>query len=215
MYGTTLICGFARIHGYPVGIVANNGILFSESAQKGAHFIELCSQRGIPLVFLQNITGFMVGRKYENEGIAKHGAKMVTAVACAKVPKFTVIVGGSFGAGNYGMCGRAYSPKFLWMWPNSRISVMGGEQAANVLAQIKRDNFERRGEEMWSEDEEKAFKKPIEDQYEKQGHPYYSSARLWDDGIIDPADTRMVLGLGLSVAMNKEAEETKFGVFRM
>ena len=215
MYGTTLICGFARIHGYPVGIVANNGILFSESAQKGAHFIELCSQRGIPLVFLQNITGFMVGRKYENEGIAKHGAKMVTAVACAKVPKFTVIVGGSFGAGNYGMCGRAYSPKFLWMWPNSRISVMGGEQAANVLAQIKRDNFERRGEEMWSEDEEKAFKKPIEDQYEKQGHPYYSSARLWDDGIIDPADTRMVLGLGLSAAMNKEAEETKFGVFRM
>lgn len=215
LYGTTLICGFARIHGYPVGIVANNGILFSESAQKGAHFIELCSQRGIPLVFLQNITGFMVGRKYENEGIAKHGAKMVTAVACAKVPKFTVVVGGSFGAGNYGMCGRAYSPKFLWMWPNSRISVMGGEQAANVLAQIKRDNFERRGEEMWSDDEEKAFKKPIEDQYEKQGHPYYSSARLWDDGIIDPADTRMVLGLGLSVAMNKEAEETKFGVFRM
>lgn len=215
MYGTTLICGFARIHGYPVGIVANNGVLFSESALKGAHFIELCSQRGIPLVFLQNITGFMVGRKYENEGIAKNGAKMVTAVACAKVPKFTVIVGGSFGAGNYGMCGRAYSPKFLWMWPNARISVMGGEQAANVLAQIKSDNFERKGEPAWSEDEEKAFKKPIEDQYETQGHPYYSSARLWDDGIIDPADTRMVLGLGLSVAMNKEAEETKFGIFRM
>lgn len=215
LYGNTLICGFARIHGYPVGIVANNGILFSESALKGAHFIELCSQRGIPLVFLQNITGFMVGRKYENEGIAKHGAKMVTAVACAKVPKFTVIVGGSFGAGNYGMCGRAYSPRFLWMWPNARISVMGGEQAANVLAQIKRDNFERSGQPMWSAEEEKEFKRPIEEQYEKQGHPYYSSARLWDDGIIDPADTRMVLGLGLSAAMNKEAEETKFGVFRM
>lgn len=215
MYGNTLICGFARIHGYPVGIVANNGILFSESAQKGAHFIELCSQRGIPLVFLQNITGFMVGRKYENEGIAKHGAKMVTAVACARVPKFTIIVGGSFGAGNYGMCGRAYSPRFLWMWPNSRISVMGGEQAANVLAQIKHDNFERKGEPIWSDEEEKAFKKPIEDQYEAQGHPYYSSARLWDDGIIDPADTRTVLGLALSAAMNKDAEETKFGVFRM
>ncbi|WP_144395041.1 carboxyl transferase domain-containing protein [Pleionea sediminis] len=214
LYGNTLICGFAKIWGYPVGIIANNGILFSESALKGAHFIELCCQRNIPLVFLQNITGFMVGRKYENSGIAKNGAKMVTAVACAKVPKFTVIVGGSFGAGNYGMCGRAYSPRFLWMWPNSRISVMGGEQAANVLAQVKRDNFDRKGIE-WSEEEEKKFKAPIEEQYETQGHPYYASARLWDDGIIDPADTRTVLGLGLSVSLNKEQEDTQFGVFRM
>jgi len=214
LYGNTLICGFARIWGYPVGIIANNGILFSESALKGAHFIELCCQRNIPLVFLQNITGFMVGKKYENGGIAKNGAKMVTAVACAKVPKFTVIVGGSFGAGNYGMCGRAYSPRFLWMWPNARISVMGGEQAANVLAQVKRDNFNLKGVE-WSKDEEKAFKKPIEEMYETQGHPYYASARLWDDGIIDPADTRQVLGLGLSTSLNAPTETTKFGIFRM
>ncbi len=214
LYGTTLVCGFAKIWGYPVGIVANNGILFSESALKGAHFIELCCQRNIPLVFLQNITGFMVGRKYETSGIAKNGAKMVTAVACAKVPKFTVIVGGSFGAGNYGMCGRAYSPKFLWMWPNARISVMGGEQAANVLAQVKRDNFERQGVE-WSAEEEEKFKAPIQEQYETQGHPYYASARLWDDGIIDPADTRQVLGLGLSLQLNAPQEDTKFGVFRM
>lgn len=214
LYGNTLICGFARIWGYPVGIIANNGILFSESALKGAHFIELCCQRNIPLVFLQNITGFMVGRKYENGGIAKNGAKMVTAVACAKVPKFTVIVGGSFGAGNYGMCGRAFSPRFLWMWPNARISVMGGEQAANVLAQVKRDNFDRKGIN-WSVEDEADFKAPIEKMYETQGHPYYASARLWDDGIIDPADTRQVLGLGLSASLNAPTEETKFGVFRM
>ena len=214
LYGTTLVTGFARIFGYPVGIVANNGILFSESAQKGAHFIELCSQRGIPLVFLQNITGFMVGRKYEAGGIAKDGAKMVTAVACAKVPKFTVIIGGSFGAGNYGMCGRAYSPRFLWMWPNARISVMGGEQAANVLAQVRRDGLEAQGKS-WSPEDEEAFKAPIRQQYEDQGHPYYASARLWDDGIIDPADTRMVLGLGLSAALNAPIEKTTFGVFRM
>jgi len=214
LYGNTLICGFARIYGYPVGIIANNGILFSESALKGAHFIELCCQRNIPLVFLQNITGFMVGKKYENSGIAKNGAKMVTAVACAKVPKFTVIVGGSFGAGNYGMCGRAYSPRFLWMWPNARISVMGGEQAANVLAQVKRDNFARKNIK-WTTEQEAEFKKPIEQMYEIQGHPYYASARLWDDGIIDPADTRKVLGLGLSVSLNAPTEETKFGVFRM
>jgi 3-methylcrotonyl-CoA carboxylase beta subunit len=213
-YGTTLVCGFARIYGYPVGIVANNGILFSESALKGAHFIELCAQRGIPLVFLQNITGFMVGRKYENGGIARDGAKMVTAVATAKVPKFTVVIGGSFGAGNYGMCGRAYSPRFLWMWPNARISVMGGEQAAGVLATVKRDGMEAAGK-TWSAEEEAAFKAPIREQYETQGHPYYASARLWDDGIIDPADTRRVLGLGLSAAMNAPAEETKFGIFRM
>ncbi|MBW7902824.1 MAG: methylcrotonoyl-CoA carboxylase [Rhodocyclaceae bacterium] len=213
-YGTTLVCGFARIWGYPVGIVANNGILFSESALKGAHFIELCAQRGVPLVFLQNITGFMVGRKYENGGIARDGAKMVTAVATAKVPKFTVIIGGSFGAGNYGMCGRAYSPRFLWMWPNARISVMGGEQAAGVLATVKRDGIEAAGK-TWSLDEEAAFKAPIREQYETQGHPYYASARLWDDGVIDPADTRRVLALGLSAAMNAPAEETKFGVFRM
>ena len=213
-YGTTLVCGFARIYGYPVGIVANNGILFSESALKGAHFVELCAQRSIPLVFLQNITGFMVGRKYENGGIARDGAKMVTAVATAKVPKFTVVIGGSFGAGNYGMCGRAYSPRFLWMWPNARISVMGGEQAASVLATVKRDGIEAAGK-TWSAGEEAAFKGPIREQYETQGHPYYASARLWDDGIIDPADTRRVLGLGLSAAMNAPAEETKFGIFRM
>jgi 3-methylcrotonyl-CoA carboxylase beta subunit len=213
-YGTTLVCGFARIYGYPVGIVANNGILFSESALKGAHFIELCAQRGIPLVFLQNITGFMVGRKYENGGIARDGAKMVTAVATAKVPKFTVVIGGSFGAGNYGMCGRAYSPRFLWMWPNARISVMGGDQAAGVLATVKRDGIEAKGGS-WTAEDEAAFKAPIREQYETQGHPYYASARLWDDGIIDPADTRRVLGLGLSASMNAPAEETKFGIFRM
>jgi len=214
LYGTTLVCGFARIHGYPVGIVANNGILFSESALKGAHFVELCCQRKIPLVFLQNITGFMVGKKYEAGGIARDGAKLVTAVSTAQVPKFTVIVGGSFGAGNYGMCGRAYNPRFMWMWPNARISVMGGEQAANVLAQVKKDNLEARGEQ-WPAGEEEAFKKPILDQYEHQGHPYYASARLWDDGIIDPRDTRRVLGLGLSTALNAPIEETRFGVFRM
>ncbi|NIF52216.1 carboxyl transferase domain-containing protein [Burkholderia sp. Ax-1724] len=213
-YGTTLVCGFAHIWGHPVGIVANNGILFSESALKGTHFIELCCQRKIPLVFLQNITGFMVGRKYENEGIARNGAKMVTAVATAKVPKFTVIIGGSFGAGNYGMCGRAYSPRFLWMWPNARISVMGGEQAASVLATVKRDGIESRGG-AWSAEEEEAFKQPIREQYEHQGHPYYASARLWDDGVIDPAQTRDVLGLGLSAAMNAPIEDTRFGVFRM
>ncbi|APA88541.1 methylcrotonoyl-CoA carboxylase [Paraburkholderia sprentiae WSM5005] len=213
-YGTTLVTGFAHIWGHPVGIVANNGILFSESALKGTHFIELCCQRKIPLVFLQNITGFMVGRKYENEGIARNGAKMVTAVATAKVPKFTVIIGGSFGAGNYGMCGRAYSPRFLWMWPNARISVMGGEQAASVLATIKRDGIEAKGGS-WSAEEEEAFKQPIREQYEHQGHPYYASARLWDDGVIDPAQTRDVLGLGLSAAMNAPIEDTRFGVFRM
>jgi 3-methylcrotonyl-CoA carboxylase beta subunit len=213
-YGTTLVCGFAHLWGYPVGIIANNGILFSEAALKGAHFIELCCQRKIPLIFLQNITGFMVGRKYENEGIARHGAKMVTAVATAKVPKFTVIIGGSFGAGNYGMCGRAYSPRFLWMWPNARISVMGGEQAASVLATIRRDAFEAKGQD-WSAAEEEAFKAPIRDQYEAQGHPYYASARLWDDGVIDPAQTRHVLGLGLSAASNAPIAQTRFGVFRM
>ncbi|QSR34991.1 methylcrotonoyl-CoA carboxylase [Marinobacterium iners] len=213
-YGTTLVTGFAHIHGYPVGIVANNGILFGDSAQKGAHFIELCCQRKIPLLFLQNITGFMVGQKAESEGIAKHGAKMVTAVACANVPKLTVLIGGSFGAGNYGMCGRAYSPNFLWMWPNARISVMGGEQAAGVLATVKRDGMERSGE-TWSADEEKAFKKPIIDTYEHQGHPYYASARLWDDGVIDPAQTRDVIGMGLSAALNKPIDDTRFGVFRM
>ena len=213
-YGTTLVCGFAHIHGMPVGIIANNGILFSESALKGAHFIELCCQRKIPLVFLQNITGFMVGRKYENEGIARNGAKMVTAVATANVPKFTVIIGGSFGAGNYGMCGRAYSPRFLWMWPNARISVMGGEQAASVLATVRRDGIEAKGGS-WSAEEEAAFKQPIKDQYEAQGHPYYASARLWDDGVIDPADTRMVLGLGLSAALNAPIPDARFGIFRM
>jgi len=213
-YGTTLVTGFARICGMPVGIVANNGILFSESALKGTHFIELCCQRRISLVFLQNITGFMVGRKYENEGIAKHGAKMVTAVACAQVPKLTVIVGGSFGAGNYGMCGRAYSPRFLWMWPNARISVMGGEQAANVLARVRRDAIEGRGES-WSAADEAAFTAPIRAQYDRQGHPYYATARLWDDGVIDPKDTRRVLGLGLSAALNAPIPATRFGVFRM
>ena len=214
LYGTTLVCGFARIFGYQVGIVANNGILFGESAQKGAHFIELCAQRKIPLVFLQNITGFMVGQQYEAGGIAKHGAKMVTAVATAQVPKFTILIGGSFGAGNYGMCGRAYDPRFLFMWPNSRISVMGGEQAAGVLAQVKRDQKAKRGEQ-WSEQEEASFKQPIIDTYEHQGHPYYASARLWDDGVIDPADTRQVLGLAISASLNKTIEETKFGLFRM
>ena len=213
-FGATLVCGFTHIEGMPVGIVANNGILFSESAQKGAHFIELCCQRQIPLVFLQNITGFMVGRKVENEGIARHGAKMVTAVACAQVPKFTVIIGGSFGAGNYGMCGRAFNPRFLWMWPNARISVMGGEQAASVLATVRRDGLEAKGGG-WSADEEAAFKAPIQAQYEVQGHPYYASARLWDDGIIDPADTRRVLALGLSAACNAPPVPTTFGVFRM
>ncbi len=213
-FGTTLVTGFARIEGMPVGILANNGILFSESALKGAHFIELCCQRRVPLLFLQNITGFMVGRRYENEGIAKHGAKMVTAVACAQVPKFTVIVGGSFGAGNYGMCGRAYSPRFLWMWPNARIGVMGGEQAASVLARVRRDAIEARGEG-WSADDEAVFTAPIRAQYETQGHPYYATARLWDDGIIDPADTRRVLALGLAAAANAPVPETRFGVFRM
>ena len=213
-FGTTLVCGFARIEGMPVGIIANNGILFSESALKGAHFIELCCQRKTPLVFLQNITGFMVGRKYENEGIARNGAKMVTAVATAAVPKFTIIIGGSFGAGNYGMCGRAYSPRFLWMWPNARISVMGGEQAASVLATVKRDGIEAKGGQ-WSMEEEEAFKAPIKQQYEDQGHPYYATARIWDDGVIDPADTRRVLALGLSASLNAPIPETKFGLFRM
>ncbi len=213
-YGTTVVTGFAHIWGYPVGIVANNGILFSESAQKVAHFVELCSQRGIPLLFLQNISGFMVGQKYESGGIAKDGAKMVTAVACAKVPKITVIIGGSFGAGNYGMCGRAYSPRFLFSWPNSRISVMGGEQAASVLATVKRDGMEKRGEE-WSAEAEEEFKNPIRASYETEGSPYFATARLWDDGIIAPSDTRRVLALALSAALNAPVEETKFGVFRM
>ncbi|WPZ34124.1 carboxyl transferase domain-containing protein [Thalassobaculum sp. OXR-137] len=214
LYGTSLVTGFARIHGYPIGIVANNGILFSESAQKGAHFIELCAQRGIPLLFLQNITGFMVGRKYEAGGIAKDGAKLVTAVATAAVPKFTVIVGGSFGAGNYGMCGRAFGPRMLYTWPTARISVMGGEQAANVLGQVRRDGLEARGES-WSAADEEAFKAPIREQYETQGHPYYATARLWDDGILDPAETRTVLALSLSAALNREIGQTKFGLFRM
>ena len=213
-FGSTLVCGFAHVEGMPVGIVANNGVLFSESAQKGAHFIELCCQRKIPLVFLQNITGFMVGRKYENEGIARHGAKMVTAVATAQVPKFTFIIGGSYGAGNYGMCGRAFNPRFLWMWPNARICVMGGEQAASVLATVRRDGIEAKGG-TWSAEEEAAFKQPLLDQFAHQSHPYYASARLWDDGVIDPADTRRVLGLGLSAALNAPIGETRFGVFRM
>jgi 3-methylcrotonyl-CoA carboxylase beta subunit len=213
-FGTTLICGFAHIEGMPVGIIANNGILFSESAQKGAHFIELCCQRKVPLIFLQNITGFMVGRKYESEGIARHGAKMVTAVATATVPKFTVIIGGSYGAGNYGMCGRAYSPRFLWMWPNARICVMGGEQASSVLATVRRDAIEAKGGS-WSAEEEAAFKQPLLDQFAEQSHPYYSSARLWDDGVIDPADTRRVLALGISASLNAPIGEPKFGVFRM
>ncbi|RJP62934.1 MAG: methylcrotonoyl-CoA carboxylase [Comamonadaceae bacterium] len=213
-YGATLVCGFAHIEGMPIGIIANNGVLFSESAQKGAHFIELCCQRKTPLLFLQNITGFMVGRKYESEGIARHGAKMVTAVATAQVPKYTVIIGGSYGAGNYGMCGRAYSPRFLWMWPNARISVMGGEQAASVLATVRRDGIEAKGGS-WSADEEAAFKQPLLDQFAHQSHPYYASARLWDDGVIDPADTRRVLGLALSAALNTPIGEPKFGIFRM
>src|SRR5262245_44091519 len=214
LYGETLVCAFARIWGHDVGIIANNGILFSESALKGAHFIELCNQRGIPLVFLQNITGFMVGREYENRGIAKDGAKLVTAVACSVVPKFTVVIGGSFGAGNYGMCGRAYDPRFLWMWPNARISVMGGEQAASVLATVRRDGFDARGEE-WTAEDEEAFKAPIRDQYEAQGSPYYSTARLWDDGVIDPADTRRVLGMGLAVTSHAPVPAPSYGVFRM
>jgi 3-methylcrotonyl-CoA carboxylase beta subunit len=213
-YGTTLVTGFARIHGIPVAILANHGILFSESAQKGAHFVELACQRRIPLLFLQNITGFMVGQKYENEGIARHGAKLVAAVACAQVPKLTLITGGSFGAGNYGMCGRAYAPRFLWMWPNARISVMGGEQAASVLATVRRDALEAKGAN-WSREDEDTFKAPIRAQYETQGHPYYATARLWDDGIIDPADTRQCLALGLSAALNAPIPETRFGVFRM
>jgi 3-methylcrotonyl-CoA carboxylase beta subunit len=213
-YGKTLVCGFAHLYGVPVGIVANNGILFSESALKGVHFIELCCQRGIPLIFLQNITGFMVGSKVEAEGIAKQGAKLVTAVACATVPKFTVIIGGSYGAGNYAMCGRAYEPRFLWMWPNARIAVMGGEQAANVLAQVTREKKERLGEE-WSVEQEDALKAPILAQYSKQGHAYHSSARLWDDGIIDPLATRRTLGLSVSAALNAPILPTKFGLFRM
>ncbi|SHG82296.1 3-methylcrotonyl-CoA carboxylase beta subunit [Hydrocarboniphaga daqingensis] len=213
-FGATLVTGFAQVYGYPVGIVANNGVLFSESAQKAAHFIELCAQRSIPLVFLQNITGFMVGRKYENEGIARHGAKMVTAVATAQVPKFTVLIGGSYGAGNYGMCGRAYGPRFLWAWPNSKISVMGGEQAASVLATVRRDALEAQGK-AWSAEEEAAFKAPTREQFEQQGSPYYATARLWDDGIVDPAQTRRMLGMGLAAAANAPIEATRFGVFRM
>ena len=214
LYGQTLVCGFAHLWGHPVGILANNGILFSESAMKGAHFIQLCCQRNIPLLFLQNITGFMVGKKYETGGIARDGAKLVTAVATANVPKFTVVVGGSYGAGNYGMCGRAYNPRFIWMWPNARISVMGGEQAAMVLSQLRRDNIEASGK-TWSEDEEQAFRAPIRAQYEEQGHPYYATARLWDDGVIDPADTRRTLGIALSAAANAPVPPPKFGVFRM
>ena len=213
-YGTTIVTGFARIFGYPVGIVANNGVLYSESALKAAHFIELCAARRIPLVFLQNITGFMVGRKYEAGGIARDGAKMVTAVSCAQVPKFTIIIGGSHGAGNYGMCGRAFNPRFLWMWPNARISVMGGEQAATVLATVRRDGIEAKGG-AWSAEDEEAFKAPIRAQYEREGHPYYASARLWDDGVIDPADTRRTLGLAISASLNRPIETTRFGVFRM
>jgi 3-methylcrotonyl-CoA carboxylase beta subunit len=214
-YGSTLVCGFAKIHGYLVGIVANNGILFSESSMKGAHFVELCGQRKIPLVFLQNITGFMVGKQYENEGIAKHGAKFVTAVSTVKVPKFTVMIGGSFGAGNYGMCGRAFSPRYLFMWPNSRISVMGGEQAANVLATVKQDGLQAAKKPLMTEKELAAFKQPILDKYEKEGSPYYASARLWDDGVIDPAQTRDILGLCLSTTHNEEFPEPRWGVFRM
>lgn len=215
LYGSTLVCGFAHIDGFPVGIIANNGILFMESAQKGAHFIQLCNRRGIPLVFLQNITGFMVGKRVEHAGIAKDGAKMVNAVATASVPKFTVVIGGSFGAGNYAMCGRAYNPRMLWMWPNARISVMGGEQAATVLSTVKRDGLDARGEE-WSDEDQAEFETSIRNQYESQGHPYYASARLWDDGVIDPVDTRKVLSLGLSAAMNRPRdEETPFGIFRM
>ena len=213
-YGTTLVCGFARIHGYPVGILANDGVLYSESAQKGAHFIELCNQRKIPLLFLQNITGFMVGQKYEAEGIAKHGAKMVNAVACATVPKFTVITGGSFGAGNYGMCGRAYDPRFMFMWPNARISVMGGEQAASVLTQVKQASLKKKGQ-AWSDEEAGQFQAEMTERYEEMAQPWYASARLWDDGVIDPADTRDVLGLAISASLNAPIEETRYGVFRM
>jgi 3-methylcrotonyl-CoA carboxylase beta subunit len=213
-FGETLVTGFAHLQGCPIGIVANNGVLFSEAAQKGAHFVELCSQRKVPLVFLQNITGFMVGQKYENEGIARHGAKMVTAVATTSVPKITMIVGGSFGAGNYGMAGRAYQPRFLWSWPTSRIGVMGGEQAAGVLATVKRDGIERAGGQ-WTSDEEAAFKQPTLDMFERQSHPLYASARLWDDGIIDPRKTREVLGLSLTAALAAPIEDTRFGVFRM
>ena len=214
LYAETLVCGFAKVWGHDVGIVANNGILFSESARKGAHFIELCNQRRTPIVFLQNITGFMVGKEYENAGIARDGAKLVTAVACSVVPKFTVVIGGSFGAGNYGMCGRAYDPRFLWMWPNARISVMGGEQAASVLATVRRDGIEGKGGE-WSAEDEEAFKAPIRDQYEHQGSPYYSTARLWDDGIIDPLDTRRVLGMGLAAAANAPIPPPCYGVWQM
>jgi 3-methylcrotonyl-CoA carboxylase beta subunit len=214
LYGTTLVCGFARIFANPIGILGNNGVLLSESAEKGAHFIQLCCQRRIPILFLQNITGFMVGSRVEAGGIAKHGAKMVMAVACAKVPKITVIIGGSFGAGNYAMCGRAYAPRFLWTWPNARISIMGGQMAASVMAQIHKSRIEAEGGR-WTQEEEKQFKQPILDQYEREGHPYYASARLWDDGIIDPADTRRILGLSLSAAMNAPVEESRFGVFRM
>ncbi|MCZ6617897.1 MAG: methylcrotonoyl-CoA carboxylase, partial [Gammaproteobacteria bacterium] len=215
LYGDTLVCGFARIAGLPVALLANNGILFSESALKGAHFIQLADRRGIPLVFLQNITGFMVGKKYENRGIAKDGAKMVTAVACAKVPKFTVVIGGSFGAGTYAMCGRAYGARMLWTWPNARVSVMGGEQAAHVLATVRRDAAAARGEE-WPETEQELFMEEIRDQYERQGHPYYASARLWDDGVIDPLDTRRVLALALFMACREpELQESRFGIFRM
>jgi acetyl-CoA carboxylase carboxyltransferase component len=214
LYGTTLVCGFAHVEGYPVGIVANNGILFSESALKGAHFIELCAQRGTPLVFLQNITGFMIGKEYENRGIAKDGAKLVMAVACAEVPKFTVVIGGSFGAGNYGMCGRAYSPRQLWMWPNARISVMGGPQAASTLLTVRMEAEKQRGRSMTAEEQER-FKAPILEKYEREGSPYYSTARIWDDGVIDPADTRRVLGLGLAAAAHAAPKPTKFGVFRM
>jgi 3-methylcrotonyl-CoA carboxylase beta subunit len=214
LYGTTLVCGFARIGGYPVGIIANNGVLFSESALKGAHFIELCDQRRIPLIFLQNITGFMVGRKYEEGGIAKNGAKMVNAVACARVPKFTVMVGGSFGAGNYSMCGRAYSPRFLWMWPNARISVMGGPQAADTLGTVRRNQIERSGD-TWPAADEEAFKAPIREQFERQSDAYYSTARLWDDGIVDPAQTRTLLGLALETARYAPLADPRYGVFRM
>ena len=214
-YGTTLVCGFAHIEGHPVGILANNGILFNESALKGAHFIELCAQRGIPLVFLQNITGFMIGKEYENRGIAKDGAKLVTAVACANVPKFTVVIGGSFGAGNYGMCGRAYSPRQLWMWPNARISVMGGQQAASTLLTVRMNAEAEKGHPAMPPDKQEAFKAPILSKYEEEGHPYYSSARMWDDGIIDPLDTRRVLAMGLRAARYRAPEPTSFGIFRM
>jgi 3-methylcrotonyl-CoA carboxylase beta subunit len=215
LYGTTLVCGFARIAGLPIGMVANNGVLFSESALKGAHFVELCTARGIPLLFLQNITGFMVGRVYEAGGIAKDGAKMVHAVANATVPKFTVIIGGSFGAGNYGMCGRAYGPRFVWMWPNARISVMGGEQAANVLLTVKQEQLARSHHPLLNEQQRAEFKQPILEKYEREGSPYYSTARLWDDGILDPVETRRVIGLALSASLNAPIEPTKFGVFRM